>query len=387
MASGSDGTIVHLVTNPSALPSTGLTAAVPGASAAAWVAVAVAIVSVVCASVALWIVIRMTSGATSGVTAPDDDAVTGPPDVSTPGPKTFSTSDIPFETLVEHCADVLLVVDGEARVRYANPALDTVFGYPHRMIVGQPFSALVTDGCAEAVEARIAVGLDMGAGESASFEVEMLAGDQSIRPAQVVMMTCRDEVEGPCLVLTMTDITAFRSVEAQLEHQAFHDPLTGLPNRGLFLNRLEQAMRRRARDDGHVALLYLDLDGFKAINDTRGHDAGDELLQAVGYRLVGCLRTGDTVARMGGDEFAVLMDDGATVDDAKAVAQRILEVLSLPLDVAGEPIAVQASVGLALGGAGATSESLLRSADLAMLRAKQAGKAQVSIDETSADGA
>jgi diguanylate cyclase (GGDEF)-like protein len=109
-------------------------------------------------------------------------------------------------------------------------------------------------------------------------------------------------------------------------------------------------------------------------------------LQAVGYRLVGCLRTGDTVARMGGDEFAILLDDGASVEAATAVAQRILEVLSLPLDVVGEPIAVQASVGLAIGRGGATSESLLRAADLAMLRAKQAGKAQIAVDETSADG-
>lgn len=370
----SDGTIVHLVTTSFPAPSLGATVAVVDAPVT-WAALALAVLALSCAIVAL----RISARRTASHPFPELTSA-GSVDLTGAAPQ-----DIPFGTLVEHCADVLLVVDREARVRYANPALDRVFGYPHELIVGHPFSALVTDGCTQAADARIAVALDRGEGERESFEVEILAGDQSIRPAQVVMVACRDEVGARCLVVTMSDITAFRSVEAQLEHQAFHDPLTGLPNRGLFLNRLEQALRRRARDDSHVALLYLDLDGFKAINDTRGHDAGDELLQAVGYRLVGCLRTGDTVARLGGDEFAILLDDSASVDDAQAVAQRILEVLSLPLDVAGEPIAVQASVGLAIGRGGATSESLLRASDLAMLRAKQAGKAQFAVDETSAD--
>jgi diguanylate cyclase (GGDEF)-like protein/PAS domain S-box-containing protein len=376
MAVGSDGTIVQLVTTPFPAPSLGATVAFVDAPWT-WVALAVATVSLSCAVVALRLAGRSAAPARSTVGRAADPSV---------DPVAGVRPEIPFAALVEHCADVLLVVDRSGRVRYANPALDSMFGYPHRMIVGHPFSALVTDGCTDAVEARIAVALGRPVGQRESFEIEVLAGDQSIRPAQVVMVSCHDDVDGACLVVTMSDITAFRSVEAQLEHQAFHDPLTGLPNRGLFLNRLELALRRRDRDDSHVALLYLDLDGFKTINDTRGHDAGDELLQAVGYRLVGCLRTGDTVARMGGDEFAILLDDGASVEAATAVAQRVLEVLSLPLDVVGEPIAVQASVGLAIGRGGATSESLLRSADLAMLRAKQAGKAQIAVDETSADG-
>ena len=145
-------------------------------------------------------------------------------------------------------------------------------------------------------------------------------------------------------------------------------------------------LRRRARADTSVSLLYLDLDGFKEVNDQMGHDAGDELLQAVGYRLVGCLRSGDTVSRLGGDEFGVLLDEGSGRGEALAVAQRILEVLSLPLDVAGDPIAVRASIGLATAGQRSSVESLLRAADLAMLRAKQAGKAQVAVYEPSTDG-
>jgi diguanylate cyclase (GGDEF)-like protein/PAS domain S-box-containing protein len=372
---GNDGTFVHLVASPIPAPHLGPAAAGVDAPVVAIASLAVAAIAMLCALLALRIAAR--TGGSATLTT--DDVVAQPA-----GLHTARSAAVPFETLVDHCADVILVVDGDRRVRFANPALDSVFGYPHRMIVGQPFSALVTAECVEAVEARVAVALCMSVGAAASFEVEILAGDQSIRPAQVEVVACRDD-DGIYLVITMTDITAFRAVEAQLEHQAFHDPLTGLPNRALFLNRLEQALRRRARDDGHVALLYLDLDGFKAINDTRGHDAGDELLQAVGYRLVGCLRTGDTVARMGGDEFAILLDDDSTIDDAHAAAQRVLEVLSLPLDVAGEPIAVQASVGLALAGGDASSESLLRASDLAMLRAKQAGKAQIAVDD-STDG-
>lgn len=370
---GNDGSIVQLVTSSISVPRFGPAAAGGGAPVMAVAALAVAAIAVSCALLALRIAARKPA---TGTLPADRTGTTS--DVHADARRI----DVPFETLVDHCADVLLVVDRDRCVRFANPALDTVFGYPHRMIVGQPFSALVTAEGAEAAEARVAVALEARTGDTGSFEVEILAGDQSIRPAQVEVVTCRDLDGLAYLVVTMTDITAFRAVQAELEHQAFHDPLTGLPNRALFLNRLEQALRRRARDDGHVALLYLDLDGFKAINDTRGHDAGDELLQAVGYRLVGCLRTGDTVARMGGDEFAILLDDGATIDDAHAAAERVLEVLSLPLDVAGEPIAVQASVGLALAGGDASSESLLRASDLAMLRAKQAGKAQIAVDDT-----
>ncbi|GAA0227856.1 putative bifunctional diguanylate cyclase/phosphodiesterase [Cryptosporangium japonicum] len=156
---------------------------------------------------------------------------------------------------------------------------------------------------------------------------------------------------------------------ARLAHQAFHDPLTGLANRALFNERLDAAL------EGHPALLLVDLDGFKAVNDTRGHGVGDQLLVAVAGRLRGAVRATDTVARLGGDEFAVLLPGAAAEADATAVAAVILERVSAPVTVGeGAPVSVRASVGIALADASSTAETLLRDADLALYGAKESGK-------------
>jgi diguanylate cyclase (GGDEF)-like protein len=160
-------------------------------------------------------------------------------------------------------------------------------------------------------------------------------------------------------------------------HQAFHDPLTGLPNRALFLDRLRVAHSRRARSDNLVAVLFADLDGFKSVNDSLGHAAGDEVLSAVGRRLAGCLRPDDTVARFGGDEFAILIEEVADPIDAARTARRALEILEAPFDIAGREVHVSASLGVAVGRE--EPEDLLRNADLAMYEAKGAGKGRYEL--------
>jgi len=175
------------------------------------------------------------------------------------------------------------------------------------------------------------------------------------------------------------DITERKKVEEQLQHRAFYDPLTDLPNRALFLDRLQHLFHRARRSFGNpqFAVLYLDLDRFKGINDSLGHQAGDEVLIATARRLERCLRPGDTLGRLGGDEFTVLLDDVRSEEDATRVAERIHQELALPLEVRGSEVFTSVSVGIALSGAGHESpEDMLRDADTAMYRAKVGGRAR-----------
>ena len=171
------------------------------------------------------------------------------------------------------------------------------------------------------------------------------------------------------------DVTERKLLEEKLAHQAFHDPLTDLPNRSLFLDRVDHALKRARRRGERVAVLFMDLDNFKVINDSLGHEVGDELLIAVAGRLSSCLRPVDTAARLGGDEFVVLLEDVEDPQEATKVAVRIEEALRAPFWVGGHHLFVTTSVGVALGGDDADrSGDLLRNADLAMYRAKEGGK-------------
>ncbi len=173
----------------------------------------------------------------------------------------------------------------------------------------------------------------------------------------------------------LVDITERKVLEDQLEHQAFHDPLTGLANRALFANRVEHALARSKRNRESLAVLFLDLDEFKTVNDGIGHDAGDELLVAIGQALQDCLRPMDTVARLGGDEFAILLEDLPSADAAAMVADRILEALSSPFVVHGRGVEIGSSIGIAVPtGRNEDTREMLRNADSAMYAAKQHGK-------------
>jgi diguanylate cyclase (GGDEF)-like protein/PAS domain S-box-containing protein len=176
------------------------------------------------------------------------------------------------------------------------------------------------------------------------------------------------------------DITERRDAEARLRHAALHDPLTGLPNRSLFLDRLEQALARARRKPGElVAVLLLELDRFKTINDSLGHARGDQLLHAIGDRLRGTLRPSDTLARFGGDEFAALVEGIEDASDAVRVADRMHAALAAPFDLGGQEVFTTASVGIALASEAAGAGALLRDADTAIYRAKALGRARTQI--------
>jgi len=177
----------------------------------------------------------------------------------------------------------------------------------------------------------------------------------------------------------MVDITKQQELQLALQHQAMHDVLTGLPNRALLLDRTQQQLRLRRRSDEQVAVLFLDLDNFKVVNDSLGHAVGDQLLIAVAQRLQDCIREGDTVARLGGDEFAMLLTSLHSVDDAIDVAERVTAAFGAPFMVDGREIDAKTSVGIALAGETELADELLRQADVAMYRAKEHGRNQFTV--------
>lgn len=168
------------------------------------------------------------------------------------------------------------------------------------------------------------------------------------------------------------EIERCRHLEKELEHRATRDPLTELPNRTLLVDRLEHALERAARSKERVAVLFLDLDGFKEINDSFGHQAGDRLLKKVANRLQGCMRSADTVSRFGGDEFVILIEQMKDMNEVSQTAERILNTLTKPIDLGGREVSISASIGIACGAYSDSSlEDLLNRADAAMYQAKR----------------
>jgi diguanylate cyclase (GGDEF)-like protein/PAS domain S-box-containing protein len=225
------------------------------------------------------------------------------------------------------------------------------------------------------------------AGGTWSGELPMRRADGAlVRVAQTIAGQRRPDGRLTQISAVGRDVTEQRLFEATLAHQATHDALTDLPNRALLLDHLELALARAHRDHSHVALLFLDLDRFKSVNDTYGHEIGDALLVAAAARIAEMLRPADTVARLGGDEFVILCEDVVDEHHAVAIAQRVLSLIEAkPFDVRGTEIDVTASAGIAIspGGDDAHPEALLRDADAAMYRAKDLGRARLELFDES----
>jgi diguanylate cyclase (GGDEF)-like protein/PAS domain S-box-containing protein len=278
-----------------------------------------------------------------------------------------------FRTLVQNNSDAILILDAGDRIRYASPSAAGMFGGD--LLPGTPVLDLLD--AASRVAARRMLNL-LRTGERGMTQDDWVAlGPDGARVQ--VEASCRDLRAEPTvagLVLTLRDVTERRRLEQELTHRAFHDSLTGLANRVLFHDRLQQALGRAARNGTMVGVLFIDLDDFKVINDTMGHACGDELLVAASQRLTAELAAGDTAARLGGDEFAALVEDARDPREVEAVAQRVVGAFGKPYLLGESVVNGPASIGIATTAEAIDGDDLLRQADLALYVAKGAGKGQ-----------
>ena len=280
-----------------------------------------------------------------------------------------------FQSIVQHSSDLITLLGPDLRTIYESPAVSAALGGAPGGLIGHLEGELVHPDDEATARAQLSKVLTGGLGTSATFECRVRRADGEWLIVDSVMTNLLDEPDVGAIVLNSRDVTARRSLEKELNHQAFHDTLTGLANRALFLDRLSHAMDRGDRGVDPVGVLFLDLDDFKAINDSFGHPAGDRLLVAVAERIRASTRPGDTVARFGGDEFAVLIESGAMPEAAEAVAERITQGLAATFRIQANDVAMRASIGIALGRRPhETPDDLLRDADLAMYLAKRNGK-------------
>jgi diguanylate cyclase (GGDEF)-like protein/PAS domain S-box-containing protein len=278
----------------------------------------------------------------------------------------------------------VVVTDTNGCVQIMNPVAERLTGFKQNEAIGKDLTevfSLIDNEMNEPIENLAKLAIKADAVLSLPENCTLIAKDGTQIPIGDSVAPIRDDGKITGAVLVFQDITKRKHKEAQLLRNAFYDGLTALPNRILFTDRLRQAIERsKRRNDYHFAVLFLDLDGFKAINDRFGHSMGDNLLIAIARRLESCLRTGDTVARFGGDEFAILLEEIKDVSVAINIAKRIHESLALPLNLNGHEIICTGSIGIALSGSKYNEpESLLRDADIAMYRAKHQGKARYGI--------
>jgi diguanylate cyclase (GGDEF)-like protein/PAS domain S-box-containing protein len=287
--------------------------------------------------------------------------------------------------IVETTSDLVGITDGRTRkLVYLNRSAREMFGFVDRDITTVQAASLYTPDNLPIYEAEIFPTLRRG--ETWTGELPMYSADGTeILVWQVMTPVLRADGSIHQISTVGRDVTERKRFEADLAHQATHDPLTGLPNRTLLLDHLELELARAERDDRLVAVLFLDLDRFKQVNDTLGHDAGDDLLAQAARRISGVVRPADTVARMGGDEFVILCGDVEDQDHATAVAQRVAAAIETrPFLLAGHDLPITASIGIALSPGGeAHPEAILRDADAAMYRAKDLGRARLEIYDES----
>jgi diguanylate cyclase (GGDEF)-like protein/PAS domain S-box-containing protein len=288
-----------------------------------------------------------------------------------------------FRSLVQSSADVNMVVRVDGQITYESAAVERVLGYRPEERVGKPFTDVIHPDDRAFAE-NLLVDVVRTARAQLSGELRARHADGSWRIVETVLTNLLDDAAVGGVVINYRDITVRKALEEQLRHQAFHDALTGLPNRALFADRLGHALSRARRSPQHVAVLFVDLDDFKTVNDSLGHGEGDQLLVAVAQRLQASVRPGDTIARMGGDEFAVLVEDQTDAEAPIQVGHRLMESLRAPFERGGKELFVHASVGVAVSASkDQEADELLRDADLSMYMAKTNGKNRLEVFQPS----
>ncbi len=290
-------------------------------------------------------------------------------------------SEARFRSLVAHSSDLIAVLDRSGVVVYQSPSIEEVLGYAVEDVLNTHFDLLVRPSD-RARLMQVVEGAEAGLGDSGMVECSLRSRSGEWLQFEVRHTNLLEDEHVQGIVLNCRDISERKLFEDQLAHQAFHDPVTGLANRALFADRVQHALARATREQSTVGVIFIDLDDFKTINDSLGHASGDAVLQEVSHRLRGAVRPTDTVARFGGDEFAVLVEEVQRSQEAVDVAERVLESLNAPIDMGEKELLVGASVGLCLTSDGLTDAAdLLRNADVAMYMAKRERKGSYRVFE------
>jgi diguanylate cyclase (GGDEF)-like protein/PAS domain S-box-containing protein len=288
-----------------------------------------------------------------------------------------------FGSLVRHASDLITVIGPDGKITYQSPSIERLLGYDAEDVTGQRFDELLHTPDGDRVRDMLTDAASVVRDQPYVVQCSLMHRDGTPRQFEVNCTNLLKDEHVGGIVLNCRDISERKAFEDQLTHQAFHDPVTGLANRALFAERVRHAIARTRREHQSVAIVFLDLDDFKTINDSLGHAAGDEVLAEVAKRLATSVRATDTAARFGGDEFALLLEDIEGVQEAADTAERVLEMLALPLRVAHKELSLRCSIGISVvsedapGGA----EELIRDADAAMYRAKRDGKGSYRLFE------
>jgi diguanylate cyclase (GGDEF)-like protein/PAS domain S-box-containing protein len=290
-----------------------------------------------------------------------------------------ATSEARFRRAFDESPIGMSMSSADGRLLWVNTAFCELLGRSWAEVVGRRLDDF-TDRDDLDMAARIRAQLIAGETTRSECELRHVRPDGSTVLVRLSMSVLSDpaHAEPPLVLGQVLDITEAREIEARLAYLASHDVLTGLPNRLLLLDRLAQAMHRRDRSGGEVAVLFLDLDDFKIVNDALGHAAGDEFLVEAGQRLRECVRPTDTVARLGGDEF-VMVCEVASMDHVAPLCERVADVLALPYEVDGKSLTMSASIGVVVGDALHEPAELLRDADVAMYRSKADGRGRATL--------
>lgn len=284
-----------------------------------------------------------------------------------------------FRAMVQNSADMIAILDDNGNFHYQSPSLAHNLGFPAEFIANQnALDFLHPDDLPYA--RHLLDDLLQKPGTNTTSEFRVRRNDGNWMTLEVIGQNMLDNPAVGGIVFNSRDISERKRLENKLTHQAYHDPLTGLANRALFSKRIESTLAHLDQTRSMCAILFLDLDNFKSINDTLGHQSGDQVLTAVTQRLQTCIRQNDMASRLGGDEFAILLTDINSEADATAVADRIIASLQQPFEIGGHIVTTTTSIGIAFGSSDRQlAGDLLRQADMAMYTAKTGGKARYSI--------
>ena len=284
--------------------------------------------------------------------------------------------DARFRAVIQNAAVVTMLVAPDGTVLSCSGALSRMLGHDPELVEGRPLVNLVTGDDRQAVMAAIVRSAQSGAVASPVTVTVGLAkrGEPSPIPFELSIVNLVDDPTVGGYVVSGHDVTERKRLEEELSYQAFHDSLTGLGNRALFLDRLGHSLERAERNHGRIAAVFLDMDGLKSANDRLGHAGGDSLLQWVAQALTDCVRRSDTAARLGGDEFGVIVEDVTYPREVEALADRILVACRKPFGIGPDELSGTVSMGFAFSRPGITADELMSNADRAMYTAKYRGK-------------